>query len=114
MPIELTIDGQLDHYRTEYAFHMMKADIPEHCRDGLIEYLVEGRSVGQFLTAIIENNLMEAVKRADDQNRFALWNYAFFIYNHAPVGSTGSKEHMAKWQEHHGLRGMLANAVASE
>jgi hypothetical protein len=41
-------------------------------------------SVGDFLQAIINNDLTEAVHRADELNRTALWLYVAFLYNVAP------------------------------
>ena len=46
----------------------------------------EGLPLGDFLTAVLKNNFMEACGRADDANRKVLFAYVKFIYNNVPVG----------------------------
>jgi hypothetical protein len=86
--------------------------IPEHCRDGLRNYFEVGRSVGDFLTAVLENNLVEAFGRADHINEHCLKDYANFLYNYAPsypVRSWGSPEAVQAWREMGGLKGFKAS-----
>ena len=42
------------------------------------------QNLGHFLTAIVENNLMEACGRADTANTLCLPIYAMYLYNYAP------------------------------
>ena len=42
--------------------------IEQHMLDRLNAYIDHGEAVGHFLTAVLENNLKEAVGRADDEN----------------------------------------------
>lgn len=42
--------------------------------------------IGDFLTAIVENQLDKAAMYADGTNKRALWLYPMFLYNVAPIG----------------------------
>ena len=42
--------------------------------------------MGDFLNAIVKDNLTEAAHRADAMNRTALWLYVAVLYNIAPAG----------------------------
>lgn len=78
-------------------------DVPGHCRPGLAEYLLVGCPVGGFLEAVLSNDLMGALGKADDVNLRALHAYGMFLYNHAPLGSYGSPENYKAWIESGGI-----------
>jgi len=71
--------------------------IPAHMREALDAYAQHKRPVGGFLTALLENNLMEAVVRADHANRLALPSYAAYIRNEMPHNCHGSPAIVAAW-----------------
>jgi len=71
--------------------------IPAHMLDSLLAYVDDRRPVGHFLTAIICNDLKEAVNCADDENLRNLPAYVGYLYNEAPMICWGSKEKMYKW-----------------
>lgn len=71
--------------------------LPEHCRDGMQRYVEEGIIPGAFLTAVLENNLVEAVGRADNINIHRLRDYAIFLYNELPSSAWGSPEKVERW-----------------
>ena len=83
--------------------------IPTHMHEGMAIWLVHGRVPGDFLTAVLSNDLMGAVGRADDINRHRLFNYAAYFYNYAPPGSYGSPEAVRAWAAAGGLRGAQEN-----
>lgn len=72
-------------------------DIPEHMHDALVAYIVQRVPPGGFLTAVLENNLMNAFGRADNENRRALFAYTKFLYNHAAISCYGSPEKVNAW-----------------
>lgn len=75
--------------------------IPHHMRESMALWFDEGRWIGgHFLTAIFENNLAEAVGRADAQNLEILIAYPIWLYNNAPGGSFGSPKRMKVWAEY--------------
>lgn len=75
----------------------MARDIPAHMHDGVVNYVVHGITPGDFLTAVIEGNLFEAARRADDINKHRLWDYARFLITSAPAGCFGSKGVVREW-----------------
>jgi len=72
-------------------------NVPAYMQQGLLDWINHGILPGSFLTAVLENNLMEAVGRADSTNSMRLKDYAQFLYNGAPADCHGSKEKVAAW-----------------
>ena len=71
--------------------------IPERMRGGIERYINHGVPPGDFLTAVICNDLRDACGRADDENRYLLWDYVLFFHNEAPSSCWGSPEKMRAW-----------------
>jgi len=82
--------------------------LPEHMREAAREYVEYGAPVGSFLTAVLENNLIEAYKCADDTNTAAMRDWAFWVYDQLPGGAWGSPEAVRSWQECGGLKGLYS------
>jgi len=80
----------------KYSF-MKQYSIPERMRDSITRYIEDKIAPGDFLSAVIMNNLAEAIGRADDENIRNLPAYVNFFYNHAPSQCWGSPEKMATW-----------------
>jgi len=64
----------------------------------LIEYGQTGCPVGDFLTAVLENNLKEAVLRADRENLLEIHTIVMFCYNELPGPCWGSPEKVKEWR----------------
>lgn len=60
----------------------------------LREYINNGQPVGDFLAAVLCNDLAEACGRADEENLRNLPAYTGFLYNEAPSTCHGSIEKM--------------------
>ena len=71
--------------------------IPERMMGGIRRYIDHGIEPGHFLTAVICNDLREAVGRADEENVQLLREYVLFFYNEAPSPCWGSPEKMRAW-----------------
>ena len=71
--------------------------IPAHCRAGMKRYIEQGVIPGDFLQAVVENDLVHSFGLADNVNMTHLKDYANFLYNEAPFQSWGSKEIMHAW-----------------
>lgn len=71
--------------------------IPLHMVDALRRYVFERRQPGHFLTAILENDLMEAVGRADKHNIVAIPAWCALLYNDTPAPCHGSPEKVRAW-----------------
>lgn len=72
--------------------------IPPHMAGGIVRWIMYRIAPGDFLCAIIKNDLRDACARADDTNRFLLWNYCNFFYNYAPSPCWGSPAHFEDWR----------------
>jgi len=75
--------------------------IPEYMRPGLLRWIEDGIKPGEFLTAIIENDLYQAFNKADDNNIFRIQSYLKFFYNCAPRSCWGSIDRAIEWQKTH-------------
>lgn len=63
--------------------------VPEHTRETLRMYVEEGYDPGGFVTAVLCNDLMGAVSRADSTNIRYLRDIAMFVYNRVPSRAYG-------------------------
>jgi hypothetical protein len=84
--------------------HYNWAPIPERMRHGLKLYIEQGVPPGHFLSAVLSNDLREAVGRADDENVRLLPEYIRFLYNNVPQRCWGSREKFDNWVKSGGLR----------
>ena len=64
---------------------------------GVQRYFENRIPPGDFLTAVICNDLKEAFIRADDDNTLAMHAWVSWFYNEAPAGSWGSPEAFKNW-----------------
>lgn len=76
---------------------MTRYGIPEYMQGGIIRYYENRLPPGDFLTAVINNDLKEAVGRADEENRVLLHAYIMWFYNQAPGNSWGRAGAVEKW-----------------
>lgn len=71
--------------------------IPSHLEEGLRRYATERIPTGSFLRAVLENDLKEAVGRADIESQRSLCAIVSFCYNNIPSASWGSPEKVREW-----------------
>ena len=67
-------------------FKRIRPDVIESIR----LYVEHGCDPGDFLTAVLENNLKEALGRADDYNRETIFDIVGYCYNEIPSVCWGS------------------------
>ena len=79
--------------------------IPDYMRGGLDSYVRKGIKPGDFLLAVLSNDLIEAVGRADGNNARNLVAYVGFMYNVMPSASWGSPAKVKAWIKQRGLMG---------
>ena len=72
-------------------------NLPRDVEISLIRYARDKIPTGSFLRAVLENNLMEAVGRADKHNIKALHAICSYVYNHMPNVCHGSPKIVDKW-----------------
>jgi len=81
------------------AFYFTDTFVPPSLRDGLIAYIEIGRSTGSFLTAVLCNNLQQAVFRADPATLPHLPTVVRWLWNFAPAQCHGSENHHRGWMD---------------
>ena len=72
----------------EFRGFVIRPDMMEAIRD----YIDKGWGPGGFLSAVICNDLREAVGRADDDNLANLPAFVAYFYNDAPSACWGNRE----------------------
>lgn len=65
--------------------------------ENIISYVNERIPTGDFLRAVLENNLIEAFGRADSNNTRYLKEICSFVYMYVPRDAWGSKEAVDNW-----------------
>lgn len=80
-------------FRDKCSIH----NIPEYMYGALYRYITYRIPPGGFLTAVICNDLMDAISKADGTNIHILKNYVQFLYNEAPSGCWGSRQIYNEW-----------------
>lgn len=71
------------------------------CRAAIDKYINEGHPVGDFVRAVLENNLARALAHADDWNRRHLWEYHIYLHNYTPSQCHGSAKKVRDWFQAH-------------
>lgn len=87
-------------FTTANGFH-----IPDRMMRSIEAYIQKGQPVGDFLQAIICNDLREAVVRADDENIRNLPAFVYYFYQNAPSQCWGTRNHYNNWVAQKGLKG---------
>jgi len=65
--------------------------------ESLQRYVEHRIPTGSFLRAVLENNLSEALGRADEHNRGRIFEIVQYVYNELPSNCWGSKEAVTNW-----------------
>lgn len=81
--------------RSVYRFR--KFEISDRMLPRLQGYTEFHRPVGDFLMAVLSNDLRGACQRADDENIENLPAYVAYLYNEAPGACWGSPEKVKEW-----------------
>jgi hypothetical protein len=74
-------------------------------RQAMQAYVEHGQPPGDFLRAVLSNNLSEAFGRADNENTAIMREYVVWLCNDVPYSAWGSYEIVKAWVESGGLRG---------
>lgn len=82
--------------------------LPEHLRAGTQRYVEHGVLPGDFLKAVIRNDLRGALFRADKTSRANLHEIVRFFHFEVPSDCHGDKEKMLAWNARGGLTGRSA------
>ncbi len=71
--------------------------VPIHMHSAIRNYVVSHLKPGEFLTAVLSNDLREAVAHADEHNMRALHDWVYLLHNHVPGQCWGSKDAVMDW-----------------
>jgi len=72
-------------------------NVPEHTREALQLWIDEGQLPGDFVRSVLENDLRNAVTRADFMNAGRLKDIIDFLNMEAPSPCWGSRENVLAW-----------------
>lgn len=81
--------GKLHSYYTDA--------IPARLIESLERYIVERCPVGDFLRAVLSNDLRDAIGRADPTSLAAMQQLVALLHNEAPSACWGSPAKVAAW-----------------
>lgn len=73
--------------------------LPEHMRDGFQRYVEHHIPLGSFGHAVVCNDLFRACAKADDVNRYRLFDIVSWLYSEAPSPCWGNPEKVMAWLE---------------
>jgi hypothetical protein len=99
---------------TDLTHELNRHLIPARMHPGILNYLLHGVQPGNFLTAVLKNDLKEAIMRADDENIIRLPSYVRFFYNNAPIASWGSPEKFHEWITNPDFRNDITDKAKGE
>lgn len=87
----MTVFGSPQHNPT------FKYEIREEMKAALDRYAEQGVPLGGFLTALLANDLMGALGKADDGNQRDIAQLCMYVYNEMPGDCHGSYEIVDAW-----------------
>ncbi len=74
--------------------------------ESIQRFVKTGCPVGNFLFAVLSNDFMEAIARADENNLKCIPQIAGYVYNETPGMCHGSPEKVNAWTEQGGNGGL--------
>lgn len=95
--------AQADALRGLETGLMICSAIQTGMHGAIARWVVWGIRPGDFLLALLSNDLMEAIGRADDFNRVAIPEWAKLLYNWCPSGCFGDQDTVLAWRAQSGL-----------
>lgn len=91
--------------RINFKEKIKSAGLPSYMYGAIERYVFNGIEPGSFLKAVLENNLMDAVSLADDNNINVIANWVKFLYWETPADCWQSEKHVRDWIASGGLDG---------
>jgi hypothetical protein len=83
----------------------------EYMAGAVQRYIEHGIPPGDFLTALFNNDLKEAFRRADAENTAAMREWVIFMVNEMPADAQGSPEKVWAWIKRHEAARIAAEAA---
>lgn len=79
--------------------------LPRYMEEPVVDYIMRGQPVDDFLFALVTNDLVGFWSYADNRNRRLLAQWVSFFFNCAPGPCWGSRYHYDVWMYDGGLEG---------
>jgi hypothetical protein len=79
--------------------HIDYNTIPPLVRAALHKHAHDHQHTGDFVTAVLENNLMEAIGQADANSLAAMRSILSYVYNELPSNCHGSPAKVKAWRK---------------
>ena len=76
---------------------ILRYRLPDYMANPVYLYAAHRIPPGNFLQAVLTNDFMDVVGRADRHNIERLKEWAQFLYNEMPTGSYGSSANVMNW-----------------
>ena len=89
------------HLENKIDDGLLRHGVPYYMHGGIRRYLLDGIVPGDFLSAIVNNDLKAAYGCADDTNTTILLAYVRFFYNCAPALAWGRATSVHDWATAH-------------
>lgn len=90
------------------GYNFWGVTIPDHMAAALEAWISKGELPGQFLQALLCNDLKETISRGDAENVASLKAYIGYLYNEAPGACWGSPEKVQAWAARFATAGRAA------
>ena len=84
---------------------LFRDGVPESLHNGIALYVLQGVRPGDFLSALLQNDLAGAVLHADIQNLTLIRRHVLFVENELPAACHGSVDAFDRWLDRGGLQG---------
>jgi len=98
---------------SDEAIRMLNTSgIPDYMHQGIIDYYNEGIELGDFLSAVINNDLKGAFRYADSTNIAHVIDYLRWFYWYAPSQTWGYPGAVATYLEEFWAQKALAESSA--
>lgn len=85
----------MDHL--DHLHHPYNQQVPPEIIESLERYVNDKLQTGSFLHAVLENNLTEALGRADHKNIVCIWAIMNYVYNELPSVCWGNPDKVKAW-----------------
>lgn len=72
--------------------------IEQRFKEAIDRWVNDACPMGGFINAVLENNLKEALGRADEDAYHNIRDIVKYLYNEVPAGCWGSRERVKAWK----------------
>lgn len=89
--------------------------IPQAIKYQIDQYIEAGVPPGGFLNAILTNDLMLAIQKADETNKVRIPDIVTYLLNYLPTAAYGNTKNVSEWlQAHRDKADWLSDAIAHD